>query len=197
MTYVDTVADDAVAGRAAELFAKYRAELGYVPNYLHLFASRPGVYDGWRNLLGTIKEELEPRRYLLATLAAAQALRSTYCAVENGAMLRENYGDAEAVRRIASDRTDADLSAVDLAVMDFAAHVARDAPSIQPVDIERLRQRGLTDDEIFDVALAAAVRCFFSTILHAMGVGPDQERLAQLEPPLRAALIAVRGSVRC
>ena len=34
----------------------------------------------------------------------------------------------------------------------------------------------------------ASVRCFFSTILHAMGTGPDQERLMQLEPSLRAAL---------
>ena len=188
MTYVHTVNEDALTGRAAELFAKYRAELGYVPNYLQLFASRPGVYDAWRRLLGTIRDELEPRRYLLATVAAAQALRSTYCTVENGAMLRDNCHDPEAVRRIASDRTDADLSAVEVAVMDFAAHVARDAPSIGPDDIERLRRLGLTDDEIFDVALAASVRCFFSTILHAMGTGPDQERLRQLEPSLRAAL---------
>jgi uncharacterized peroxidase-related enzyme len=188
MTYVHTVDHDAVTGRAAELFTKYRAALGYVPNYLHLFASRPNVYDAWRRLLGSIREELEPRRYLLATLAAAQVLRSTYCTVENGAMLRDDCQDPEAVRRIASDRANADLSAVDLAVMDFAAQVARDAPSIGPGDIDRLRRLGLTDDEIFDVALAASVRCFFSTILHAMGVGPDHERLIQLEPPLRAAL---------
>jgi uncharacterized peroxidase-related enzyme len=188
MTYVHTANEDALTGRAAELFAKYRAELGYVPNYLQLFAWRPDVYDAWRRLLGSIRAELEPRRYLLATLAAAQTLRSTYCAVENGAMLREDCQDPEAVRRIASDRASADLSAVDLAIMDFAAHVARDAPSIGPDDIERLRRLELTDDEIFDVALAASVRCFFSTILHAMGAGPDNERLDHLEPSLRAAL---------
>jgi uncharacterized peroxidase-related enzyme len=188
MTYVETVAEDAVTGRAAELFAAYRDERGYVPNFLRLFAARPAVFDAWRQLLGAIRRELDDRRYLLATLAAAQELRSTYCAVEHGVMLRDAVGDPEAVRRIAADPAAADLSIMDRAVMDFAGQVARDAAEITAADIDRLRAVGLSDGEIFDVKLAAAARCFFSTALHAMGAGPDPQRLTQLDPALRAAL---------
>ena len=38
--------------------------------------------------------------------------------------------------------------------------------------------------EILDVILAAAVRCFFSTVLDALGVQADA-RYAQLDPELR------------
>jgi hypothetical protein len=40
-------------------------------------------------------------------------------------------------------------------------------------DIERLRSVGLSDTEIFDVAAAAAARCFFSKLLDATGTRPD------------------------
>jgi hypothetical protein len=38
-----------------------------------------------------------------------------------------------------------------------------------------VRSQGLTDPEIFDVALAAAARSFFSKSLDAMGAQPDPE----------------------
>jgi hypothetical protein len=109
MTYVHTANEDALTGRAAELFAKYRAELGYVPNYLQLFASRPDVYDAWRRLLGSIRGELEPRRYLLATLAAAQdvavdLLRGRERRHAAGRDCRRAADSKSRVRRIASDR---------------------------------------------------------------------------------------------
>jgi hypothetical protein len=42
-------------------------------------------------------------------------------------------------------------------------------------DVARLRSQRLTDPEIFDVALAAAARCFFSKSLDSMGAQPDPE----------------------
>ncbi|HEY2542251.1 MAG TPA: hypothetical protein VGH92_04295, partial [Gaiellaceae bacterium] len=58
-------------------------------------------------------------------------------------------------------------------------------------DLQRLRDLGLTDAEIMDVALAAAARCFFSKTLDALGVLPDAT-FAELEPGLREALVVGR-----
>ena len=76
---------------------------------------------------------------------------------------------------------------------DVADQVARDATSIGPDDIERLRAHGLTDTDILDVAIAAAARCFFSTVLDAMGARADSALSEDLEPPLRAALTVGRA----
>jgi hypothetical protein len=40
-------------------------------------------------------------------------------------------------------------------------------------DLDGLRKQGLSDGEIFDIASAAAVGCFFSKTLVALGVLPD------------------------
>ena len=55
----------------------------------------------------------------------------------------------------------------------FAEQVVHDATAIRQSDIEKLRARGLSDAEIFDITTAAAVRCFFSKILDALGARPD------------------------
>ena len=58
-------------------------------------------------------------------------------------------------------------------------------------DVDRLRAVGLFDEDILDVTLAAAARCFFSTVLEALGVQPDPAFKA-LDPDLRAALTVGR-----
>ena len=75
--------------------------------------------------------------------------------------------------------------------MDLADRVADDATSIGEADLQRLRDLGLTDAEIMDVVLAAAVRCFFSKTLDALGVLPDAF-YGELEPELREVLVVGR-----
>ena len=79
----------------------------------------------------------------------------------------------------------------DTAVMAFAEKVARDAASVEQEDVDRLRRLGLADEEIVDVALAAAARCFFSKTLDALGAQPDSA-FAALDPALRDALTVGR-----
>ena len=153
------------------------------------FAQRPDVYAAWSQLLGAIKANMELRRYELATLAAARRLRSSYCCLAHGKVLIEDFG--EPVREIALDHHSAGLDPVDVAVMDLADRVADDATSIGEADLQRLRDLGLTDAEIMDVVLAAAVRCFFSKTLDALGVLPDAF-YRELEPELREVLVVGR-----
>jgi len=46
---------------------------------VRLFAHRPAVYAAWRQLVGVITENMDARRYEVATVAAARTLRSSYC----------------------------------------------------------------------------------------------------------------------
>jgi hypothetical protein len=69
--------------------------------------------------------------------------------------------------------------------------VVDDATSVSQEDVDRLRDLGLTDDEILDAVLAAAVRCFFTKTLDAVGVLPDAE-LGERDPELREALLVGR-----
>ncbi len=162
---------------------------GMPTNYERAFAGRPEVYAAWVELNGSIKAGMDPRRYELATLAAARRLRSSYCCLAHGVVLRERF--AEPVVEIAHDHRAAGLDEVDVAVMDLAEQVVDDAGAIGDADLQRLRELGLSETEIMDVVLAAAARCFFSKTLDALDVRPDAS-YRELEPELREALTVGR-----
>jgi alkylhydroperoxidase family enzyme len=157
-------------------------------NFERAFDERPGVYAAWRGLVGAIRENMELRRYELVTFAAAQRLRSTYCSIMHGNVLRDELG--EDVLAIVNDR-EGTLDAVDLAVMDLAERVVVDATSVTAADLHRLRDLGLDDGEIMDVVLAAAARCFFSKTLDALCIQADA-RFQELAAELQAAFVVGR-----
>jgi alkylhydroperoxidase family enzyme len=158
-------------------------------NMERAFEERPEVFAAWQELNGAIKAGMDLRRYELATLAAARRLRSSYCSLMHGKVLRDQFG--EPVADVARDRRTAPLDAIDVAVMDLAERVVDDATSISDGDLQPLRDLGLSDDEIMGVVLAAAARCFFSKTLDALCVLPDAS-LAELEPELLEVLVVGR-----
>jgi uncharacterized peroxidase-related enzyme len=191
MAFIGTISDGEASGPVAELYEADRIKQGYVANYTRAFAHRPAVYDAWQQLRAAITAGMDARRYELVTVAAARALRSSYCALVHGKVLADRFLEPTSVRRIATDHRAAGLGAVDVAVMDLAEKVVRDATAVTQADIEHLRGVGLTDVEIFDVIAAAAARCFFSKTLDALGVEADAT-FARLEPELRDALTVGR-----
>ena len=191
MAFIETIGEDGATAPIARLFTEHRDQLGYLPNYARLFAHRPAVYEAWQQLKETIAGSMDARRYELVTLAAARELRSSYCALAHGKVLAERFLDPTTVRNIAEDHRAAGLDEVDVAVMDLAAKVAADTTSVTENDIDRLRELGLSDEEIFDVVLTAAARCFFSKAVDGLGVEADAE-YDELEPELREALTVGR-----
>jgi uncharacterized peroxidase-related enzyme len=161
------------------------------PNYERAFSLRPDVYAAWQGLVGAIKADMDPRRFELASVAAARRLRCSYCLLAHGNILAEQHLDGETVRALAGDHHAAGLDALDVAVMDVADKVAEDATAVTEADLDRLRELGLSDAEVLDVILAASVRCFFAKVLDATGTLADQ-RFAGLDPALRDALTVGR-----
>ena len=184
--YIETVSEAAATGETALLYAQERERLGCVTNFVLAFSARPEVYRAWRQLNIAIQSSMDLRRYELATLAAARELRSSYCTLAHGKVLAEQFYDAETVVGLPMG-----LNETDTAVMELAAKVARDATTVGPEDVDRLRSLGLGDDEILDVVLAAAVRCLFSKTLDAVGAELDASFM-QLDPLLRESLTVGR-----
>jgi uncharacterized peroxidase-related enzyme len=162
---------------------------GYLPNYANAYVSRPEVARGWAVLNGSIRDGMDPRRYEIATIGAARALRSTYCTAAHAKFLRDDCGDEPAMLAIA---TGEGLDEVDQAVMTFAGKVARDATAITEADVDALRHVGLSDNDIGDVVFAAAARCFFATVADAFGAEPDHQLGEQFEPTVRDAFVVGR-----
>ena len=163
---------------------------GEEPNMQRAFSVRPRVFKAWQQLNGSIKESSDLRRYELATLAAARRLRSSYCCLAHGKVLAEQFYDYDTVPKLPDGLDD-----VDRAIMAFAEQVVVDATSITEKDVEVLRAHGLSDEEIFDVVLAATARCFFSKTLDALGLQPDAA-YSELPPSFTEPLTVGRPIAR-
>jgi uncharacterized peroxidase-related enzyme len=195
MPFIETVPEDRAADAVADIYEADRAKFGHVPNFTQSFSLRPDVYSAWLELNGAIKAGMDLRRYELATVAAARRLRSSYCMLAHGSVLVDQFLDPETLRAAVEDERTAGLDATDVAVMELADKVAEDATRVTEGDFDRLRSLGLSDQDILDVVLAAAARCFFSKVLDGVGAEPDAKYQA-LDPGLRDTLTVGRPIAR-
>src|SRR5262245_44019079 len=191
MAFIRTIPPSEAEGPVREMYQQINGQMGFVPNWAQVFSLRPAVRDGWMALLKSIQSNLPVRSYELATLAAARALRSTYCSLAHGNVLATKVLDGPAVTAIMKDAPDSPLEPRERAMMAFAEKVALNADRITAADIEGLRAHGYRDEEIFDLAAAAAARCFFAKLMDAMGVQADAS-FHDLDPALRQALTVGR-----
>jgi uncharacterized peroxidase-related enzyme len=191
MTFIETVPDEGASQQVAQMYDADRDAHGRVPNYTRAFSLHPELYGAWRGLLAAVKRDMDLRRYELVTLAAARRLRSSYCALAHGAVLADRFMSEDELLDAVADHRRAGLDEVDVAVMDLAEKVAGDATAVTQEDVDRLRGLGLSDRDVVDVVATASARCFYSTMLDALGVEPDA-RFLDLDEPLRRALTVGR-----
>ncbi|QEE61897.1 carboxymuconolactone decarboxylase family protein [Salinibacterium sp. dk2585] len=187
MSIIETPTDDQAAGYTAELYAADIAHQGFVASHTRVMAMNPEAYAAWEQLITAIAKPMGFRRYELVTLAAAYGARSQHCRLAHGRKSLGVFGE-EQLERIATDYRDADLSDAEVAMMEFAEKVSRDASSMTDADSLRLRELGFTDREIVDIALAAAARNYYSRAIQALAVEVDD--VPEMSPSLRAALTA-------
>ena len=191
MAFIRTIAPADAQGPVREMYEKVERSFGFVPNWAQAFSLRPEVRDGWAALLRSIQGNLSQRTYELATLAAARAIRSSYCSLAHGSVLAKHVFDPATVTAIATDTGRAPIEPRERAMMAFAEQVALNADHVTQADVDALRAHGYRDEEIFDIAAAAAARCFFSKVLDALGVQADAS-FHDLDPAMRAALTVGR-----
>jgi len=190
--FISAVPQDAATGPLAEYYRQQTSAWGFLPDYAAAFSTRPDVAQAWNTLNAAIREGMDRRRFEIATIAAARALRSTYCTAAHSKFLRDVCGDEPTLGRIAADPSGATLEKQDRAVYEFAGKVASDASSVTQADVDRLRGVGLSDPEIADIVFAAAARSFFTRVLDGLGAQLDSQTAAAFAPELLSTMIVGR-----
>ena len=137
--YSRTTSEVEAEGKLREIYEGDRKSLGYVPNHAKVFSLRPEVLEAWRAFQGSIRKNLRLRRYELITLAAAMALKCRYCLLAHGAILIKNGVSVDQLRRILTNFDDAGLERAEVAMMEFAQKIIRNANEITQADIDSLR----------------------------------------------------------
>lgn len=190
--FIDVVTEESAEGPLAEFYQQQKSAWGFLPNFAATFATRPDVAKAWSGLNKTVRDGMDRRRYEIATIGAARALRSTYCTAAHAKFLRDECDDEATMVAIAEDPSGAGLGEQDRAVYLFASKVALDASSIGQVDVDALRALGLTDADVADVVFAAAARSFFTRVLDGLGAQLDVQTAATFAPEILESMVVGR-----
>lgn len=190
--FIDSIDQDSATGDLAGFYEQQTRAWGFLPNYALAFSTRPEVAKAWGQLNQAVRDGMDRRRFEIATIAAARALRSTYCTAAHSKFLRDVCGDEATVTALADDPSGETLDEQDRAVYGFAAQVASDASSVQQSDVDALRALGLTDADVADVVFAAAARSFFTRVLDGLGARLDVETASAFAPDVLASMVVGR-----
>jgi len=190
MSFIQTMRPAEATGAVREMYQRQQDHYGYVPNYAKVFSHRPEIMELWSDLLSGVRRNMDRRRFELVTVAAATAVKSTYCSLAHGKALTEFFS-AEEVVRIVADDDSSPLGDAERTMFRFARKVAREASRVTAGDVEQLKAYGFSDAEIFDISAVATARTFFAQLCESLGAAGDHT-FAMLDDSLRKALTVGR-----
>jgi uncharacterized peroxidase-related enzyme len=154
------------------------AKTGFVPNaYLHLahrpeewrafFAYYAAVMDGDE---GLTKAERE-----LIVVATSAVNDCTYCVVAHGALQRLASKNAIVADQVAVDWRKAELTPRERAIVEFAVKLAGTPAEVGDDDFDRLRESGLSEDEIWQVGAITSFFALSNRLAHFTATPPNPE----------------------
>lgn len=190
--FISAIAEADAQGAVADYYQQQREAWGFLPNYAQAFSSRPEIASAWNLLNKAVRDGMDRRRFEIATIGAARALRSTYCTTAHSLFLVVECDDEAAMLSIAHDPSGGGLGEVDRAVYEFAGQVATDASSVTQSDVDRLRELGLSDRDVADVVFAAAARSFFTRVLDGLGAQLDTRTAGLFAPEVLDSMVVGR-----
>ena len=133
-------------------------DAGFTPNVFAAFAYKPShfraffaYYDALVSDTPLAREEVE-----MIVVAVSGANNCLYCVVGHGALCRIYAGAPKLADQLATNHRQADISDRHMAMVDFAVTLTTSPETVTGEEIQRLRDAGFSQEEVWDVASVAA-----------------------------------------
>ncbi len=153
-------------------------KLGFVPNVLQSYAfnvDKLNAFTGMYNDLMLGDSGLSKlEREMIAVVVSAHN-KCFYCLVSHGAAVRQLSGKPESGEMLVMNYRVAPLSARERAMLDFAVKMTEASAKIEEPDRQILRDAGLSDADIWDVAAVASFYNMSNRFSSAVAMEPNAE----------------------
>ncbi|MEJ7839916.1 MAG: peroxidase-related enzyme [Thermomicrobiales bacterium] len=103
----------------------------------HTFAGDDDAQVGWREL---------------GTVSTSRINGCVFCAAVHARIYAQKSGNRDAIDRFLADGLAAELPPIERAIVDLGATITNDPESLTSADLQPLRDLGLDDDQILDIA---------------------------------------------
>jgi uncharacterized peroxidase-related enzyme len=163
----------------AERYAAVQERSGFLPNIFGALAWRPAESSAFFALHDALMDKETPglskgdrELIVVATSAANDCL---YCVVAHGAIARIRTRDPYLADQVAVDWRKAPLPPRMLAVLEVAVRLAVEPAAVTAADLDRLREHGLTEDDVWDVGAIVALFALSNRLAHWAAIPPNEE----------------------
>jgi uncharacterized peroxidase-related enzyme len=171
------ISEDDAAGEVANIYEQYKREMQtpYIPNIMKVLAISPSAlafhWDFLKSLSknGTLPEAL--RYMILYTIAAYKDSR--YCSAGNELTCRTLGIDEATIRTLVED-VDSITPHRIRQIIKFALQVALDPQGLTEEDYTRVRDSGISDEEMVEIIQLAAISNYMNTMSDALRVPIEQ-----------------------
>lgn len=132
---------------------------GFTPNVFKVLSYRPEEFRAFFAYHDALMERdgglSKGEREMIVVVTSAMN-SCLYCVIAHGAILRIRERNPRLAEQLAIDYTRADITARQMAMLDFASLVADQASEVTDEDLDDLREYGFSTDDIWDIGAIAA-----------------------------------------
>lgn len=152
--------------------------LGFIPNVLQSYAhnvDKLNAFTGMYNDLMLGESGLSKLEREMIAVVVSSHNKCFYCLVSHGAAVRQLSGKPELGEALVMNYRVADLSERERAILDFAVKMTEASAKIEESDRQILRDAGLSDADIWDVAATASFFNMSNRMSSAVAMEPNAE----------------------
>jgi uncharacterized peroxidase-related enzyme len=162
----------------AAYFAKCVDKLGFVPNVLKAYAfdnAKLRAFIAMADDLMLGDSGLTKLEREMIAVAVSAVNHCHYCLTAHGAAVRQRASDPVLGELVAQNWRAADLPARQKAMLAFAVKLTEEPDKIEEADRQGLREAGLGDRDIWDIAAVAAFYNMSNRLAAATDMRPNDE----------------------
>lgn len=160
------------------IWRKCTDKLGFVPNVYSTYSLKPKRLRNFMVMYNEIMlsdSGLSKLEREMVAVVVSSANRCYYCLVAHGAAVRQLSGDAELGEMMAFNYRVARLDARQRAMLDFTWKMTTTPWLIEDADRDALREVGLSEQDIFDLAETVAFFNLSNRMAAATDMMPNRE----------------------
>ncbi|MCL4295560.1 MAG: peroxidase-related enzyme [Anaerolineae bacterium] len=170
------IEEDEATDEVAQIYAEAKREMQvpFVPNFVKAVAISPAalaiLWNAYRAFLqhSTLPQSLTA----MIQFTIARANQCEYCSVNHELTCRTLGIDEETLTALVEDLGNVSPKRI-RAIIEFSLKVAHDPRGLVAEDYERLREQGITDEELVEIILIAAQGSFNDILADALKIKVD------------------------
>jgi len=150
---------------------------GFIPNVFLAYAYKPRQFRAFFAYYDAIVEEspLAREEIEMVIVATSGANDCPYCVVAHGALCRIYAEDPHLSEQLATNHRTAGISEAHRAMCDVAVQLTEQPQTVGEAEIQRLRDHGFSEEEIWDIASLTALFNLSNRMAQFADMRPNEE----------------------